>query len=94
VATGIASIRRRCLHLRSCYVTKAAILTFPVRALSVEIEVPLEFQGLDRLGAASWRMVFPCEFDAKERALWLLKDPSRFGSVRPLSTALFELARD
>src|SRR5947208_4519390 len=52
------------LHLRSCYVSKAAILTVPVRAYRSKIEVPLEFQGLGPLGAASWRRFFPCEFDS------------------------------
>ncbi len=47
------------LHLRSCYVSKAAILTIPVRPCRSKIEVPLEFQGLGSLGAASWRRFFP-----------------------------------
>ncbi|MEO6946246.1 MAG: hypothetical protein ABI150_06615 [Nitrobacter sp.] len=34
------------LHLRARYVSKAAILTLPVRLYRPEIEVPLEFQGL------------------------------------------------
>ena len=41
------------LHLRSLYVSKAAIFEdryFPYRS---KIEVPLEFQGLGSLGAAS-----------------------------------------
>src|SRR3954464_5285923 len=34
-----------------------------------KIEVPLEFQGLGPLGAASWRRLSLCEFDSlKERA--------------------------
>ena len=57
------------LHLRSCYVSKAAILTVPVHQRRSKIEVPLEFQGLGSLGAALWRRFFPCEFDSKkERA--------------------------
>src|SRR6476646_2316936 len=61
------------LHLRSCYVSKAAILTLPVRSYRSKIEVPLEFQGFGSLGAASWRRFFPCGFDSKKSALWLLK---------------------
>jgi hypothetical protein len=34
------------LHLRSRYVSKAAILKGGCRAYPFEIEVPLEFQGL------------------------------------------------
>jgi hypothetical protein len=36
------------LHLRSCYVSKAAILTIPVSLVPVENRSPLEFKGLDR----------------------------------------------
>ena len=82
------------LHLRSCYVSKAAILTVPVRAYRSKIEVPLEFQGLGSLGAASWRRFFPCEFDSnKERAV-AAEDPSVSGVSGRYATALFELARD
>jgi hypothetical protein len=42
------------LHLRARYVSKAAILTLPVRSCRPEIEVPLEFQGLGPL----WRRLF------------------------------------
>jgi len=59
-------IRAVMLHLRACYVSKAAILTIPVRLCRSKIEVPLEFQGLGSLGAASWRRFFPCEFDSKK----------------------------
>ena len=52
------------LHLRSCYVSKAAILTVPAQLCRSKIEVPLEFQGLGSLGAGSWRRFFPCEFDS------------------------------
>jgi hypothetical protein len=51
------------LHLRACYVSKAAILPVPVQTCRSKIEVPLEFQGFGSLGAASWRRFFPCEFD-------------------------------
>ena len=72
------------LHLRACYVSKAAILTVPVQVVPTEIEVPLEFQGLGSLGAALWRRFFPCEFDSyKERASGCRRSV-RFGSVRPL----------
>jgi hypothetical protein len=55
------------LHLRVRYVSKAAILTVPAPLVPVKkIEVPLEFQGLGSLGAASWRRFFPCEFDSKK----------------------------
>src|SRR4051812_36731766 len=37
------------LHLRSRYVSKAAILTVPARPCWSKIEVPLEFQGLGPL---------------------------------------------
>jgi hypothetical protein len=37
------------LHLRARYVSKAAILTLPIRLCRSEIEVPLEFQGLGPL---------------------------------------------
>src|SRR6266404_3011302 len=60
-----------------------------------KIEVPLEFQGLGSLGAASWRWFFPCEFDSnnKERAV-AAEDPSVSGVSGRYATALFELARD
>src|SRR6266403_2367467 len=78
------------LHLRSCYVSKAAILTVPIRAYRSKIEVPLEFQGLGSLGAASWRRFFPCEFDSnKERAV-AAEDPSVSGVSGRYATALFE----
>jgi hypothetical protein len=47
------------LHLRSLYVSKAAILTMLIRSYRSKIEVPLEFQGLGSLGAASVATVFP-----------------------------------
>jgi len=48
------------LHLRSRYVSKAAILTdLALHACRSKIEVSLEFQGLGSLGAASWRRFFP-----------------------------------
>jgi hypothetical protein len=37
------------LHLRARYVSKAAILTLPIRLFRSEIEVPLEFQGFGPL---------------------------------------------
>src|ERR1700745_1677322 len=40
------------LHLRSRYVSKAAIFRGGCRAHPLKIEVPLEFQGLGSLGAA------------------------------------------
>jgi hypothetical protein len=52
------------LHLRARYVSKAAILTDLHFACRSKIEVPLEFQGLGSLGAASRRRFFPCEFDS------------------------------
>jgi len=66
VATGRATRQRSAL--RSCCTCallccKAAILTFAGKPVPVEIEVPLEFKGLDRLGAALWRG-FSCEFDS------------------------------
>src|SRR5258708_14085897 len=59
-----------------------------------KIEVPLEFQGLGSLGAASWRRFFPCEFDSKKSALVAAEDPSVSGVSGRYATALFELARD
>jgi hypothetical protein len=42
------------LHLRACYVSKAAIFMVPVLSRAgLKIEVPLEFQGLGSLGAAT-----------------------------------------
>ena len=76
------------LHLRARYVSKAAILTVPAQPCRPKIEVPLEFQGLGSLGAASWRRFFPCEFDSnKERARGCRKSV-RFGSVRSLRNGL------
>ena len=76
------------LHLRSRYVSKAAILTVPAQPCRPKIEVPLEFQGLGSLGAASWRRFFPCEFDSnKERARGCRRSV-RFGSVRSLRNGL------
>src|SRR5258708_27750455 len=59
-----------------------------------KIEVPLEFQGLGSLGAASWRRFFPCEFDSKKSASVAAEDPSVSGVSGRYATALFELARD
>jgi len=47
------------LHLRSRYVSKAAIFTTPARLCRSKIEVPLEFQGLGSLGARIVATVFP-----------------------------------
>jgi hypothetical protein len=47
------------LHLRACYVSKAAIFMTPARSRRSKIEVPLEFQGLESLGAAVEATVFP-----------------------------------
>jgi len=56
------------LRLRARYVSKAAILTIPAPLMPVscrsKIEVPLEFQGLESLGAALGRRFFSCEFDS------------------------------
>src|SRR5476649_3067234 len=59
-----------------------------------KIEVPLEFQGLGSLGAATWRRFFPCEFDSKKSASVAAEDPSVSGVSGRYATALFELARD
>src|SRR3954447_7749596 len=82
------------LHLRSCYVSKAAILATRYGQCRSKIEVPLEFQGLGSLGAASWRRFFPCEFDSKKSALVAAENPSVSGVSGRYATALFELARD
>src|SRR3954470_19946537 len=82
------------LHLRPCYVSKAAILTVPVRAYRSKIEVPLELQGHGSLGAASWRRFFPCEFDSNKETVVAAEDPSVSGVSGRYATALFELARD
>jgi endonuclease III len=47
------------LHLLGLYDSKAAILTMSIRSYRSKIEVPLEFQGLGSLGAASVATVFP-----------------------------------
>src|SRR5713226_1874077 len=82
------------LHLRFCYVSKAAILTVPVHSCRPKIEVPLEFQGLGSLGAALWRRFFPCELTAKKSVPVAAEDPSVSGVSGRYATALFELARD
>src|SRR3979409_570686 len=82
------------LHLRSCYVSKAAILTFRYSSYRSKIEVPLEFQGLGSLGAASWRRFFPCGVDRSKSALVAAGCPSVSGVSGRYATALFELARD
>ena len=82
------------LHLRGCYVSKAAILTTRHLPCWSKIEVPLEFQGLGSLGAASWRRFFPCEFDSKKSASVAAEDTSVSGVSGRYATALFELARD
>jgi hypothetical protein len=61
--TGIAGSARNhvcvMLHLRYLYVSKAAILTIPMPPKHrSKIKVPLEFQGLGSLGAASVATVF------------------------------------
>src|SRR5664279_900406 len=82
------------LHLRFCYVSKAAILRFRYSLCRSKIEVHLEFQGLGSLGAALWRRFFPCEFDSLKSALVAAEDPSVSGVSGRYATALFELARD
>src|SRR5690242_7962784 len=47
------------LHLRFCYVSKAAIFTIPSPPRRSKIEVPLEFQGLESLGATVEATVLP-----------------------------------
>ena len=83
------------LHLRSCYVSKAAILTDPMHSHRSKIEVPLEFQGLGSLGAAVCGDGFSlASLTAKKSALVAAEDPSVSGVSGRYATALFELARD
>jgi F-type H+-transporting ATPase subunit delta len=85
------------LHVRGCYVSKAAIFERPgALARRVKIEVPLEFQGLGSIGAAI------CGDDgfslasltAKRAKSVAAEDPSVSGVSGRYATALFELARD
>ena len=82
------------LHLRSCYVSKAAILRFQYALYRTTIEVKLELQGFGSLDAVSWRRFFPCGFDSIKSALVAAEDPSVSGVYGRYATALFELARD
>jgi F-type H+-transporting ATPase subunit delta len=84
------------LHLRSLYVSKAAILTIPMPPKRrSKIEVPLEFQGLGSLGAAyGGDGFFPCEFDSYKELTVAAEDPTISGVSGRYATALFELARD
>ena len=84
------------LHLRSCYVSKAAILTIPMLPeYRSEIEVPLEFQGLGSIGAAHGGDGFSlASLIAKRARSVAAEDPSVSGVSGRYATALFELARD
>src|SRR5258708_8521125 len=73
---------------------KPRFYRFRYRSYRSKIEVPLEFQGLGALGAASWRGFFACGFDSKQSALVAAEDPSVSGVSGRYATALFELARD
>src|SRR5258708_6464112 len=73
---------------------KPRFYRFRYRSCRPKIEVPLEFQGLGSLGAASWRRFFPCEFDSKKSVLVAAEAPSVSGVSGRYATALFELARD
>jgi len=67
------------LHLRPCYVSKAAILTVPVQVVPTEIEVPLEFQGLGSARRRFVATVFPASLTAIKSALVAAEDPSVSG---------------
>src|ERR1700751_2075724 len=84
------------LPLRSCYVSKAAILTIPILPeYRSEIEVPLEFQGLGSIGAAHGGDGFSlASLIAKRASSVAGEDPSVSGVSGRYATALFELARD
>ncbi|WP_184253386.1 hypothetical protein [Rhodopseudomonas rhenobacensis] len=58
------------LHLRARYVSKAAIFTQPVHSYRLEIEVPLEFQGLESLGAACGDGFSLANLTAKKSVPW------------------------
>src|SRR5258708_32602314 len=73
---------------------KPRFYRFRYRSYRSKIEVPLEFQGLGSLGAASWRRFFTCEFDSKKSKSVAAEDPSVSGVSGRYATALFELARD
>src|SRR6516162_11851456 len=62
------------LHLRVRYVSKAAIFKDGYGLCPSKIEVPLEFQGLGSLGAATCGDGFSlANLTAKKSALWLQK---------------------
>ena len=84
------------LHLRACYVSKAAILTIPMPPKHrSKIEVPLEFQGLGSLGAAHGGDGFSlANLTALKSKSVAAEDPSVSGVSGRYATALFELARD
>jgi F-type H+-transporting ATPase subunit delta len=90
------SVAEVMLHLRSRYVSKAAILTDGYLSYRSKIEVPLEFQGLGSLGAAACGDGFPpASLTAiKKSASVAAEDPSVSGVSGRYATALFELARD
>jgi F-type H+-transporting ATPase subunit delta len=83
------------LHLRSRYVSKAAIFTGGYRAYPLKIEVPLEFQGLESLGAAHSGDGFSlASLTPLKSSSVAAEDPSVSGVSGRYATALFELARD
>jgi F-type H+-transporting ATPase subunit delta len=83
------------LHLRSRYVSKAAIFKDGYRSCPSKIEVPLEFQGLGSLGAAGRGDGFSlANLAALKSASVAAEDPSVSGVSGRYATALFELARD
>jgi F-type H+-transporting ATPase subunit delta len=83
------------LHLRSRYVSKAAIFQGGYRAYPFKIEVPLEFQGLGSLGAADGGDGFSlASLTAIKSASVAAEDLSVSGVSGRYATALFELARD
>ena len=84
------------LHLRACYVSKAAILTIPMPPKRrSKIEVPLEFQGLGSLGAAHGGDGFSlASLIAIKSKSVAAEEPSVSGVSGRYATALFELARD
>jgi F-type H+-transporting ATPase subunit delta len=68
------------------------ISTLPCRT---QIEVQLESQGLEAIGAKAWRQVSPCGFEQIiKSASVAAEDPSVSGVSGRYATALFELARD
>jgi F-type H+-transporting ATPase subunit delta len=83
------------LHLRVRYVSKAAIFKDGYGLCPSKIEVPLEFQGLGSLGAASCGDGFSlASLTALKSASVAAENPSVSGVSGRYATALFELARD